>query len=76
MGLIRSLLTLPVTGTLDGVRWIAGRIEEAALAELNDPAQLRRTLLQMERDLLSGKISEDEYDQAETQILMRLRGLE
>lgn len=76
MGLLRSLLTLPVSGTLDGVLWIAGRIEEAALAELNDPAQLRRALQQLERELLSGQISEDEYDLAETQILVRLRGLE
>ena len=76
MGLIRSLLMLPVKGTLDGVLWVAGQIHEAALAEINDPATLRRALLDLEKRLLAGDISEDEYDEAETRILMRLRGIE
>ncbi len=75
MGLLRTLLTLPVTGTLDGVLWVAGQIHDAALAEINDPATLRRALVDLERDLLAGRIDEDTYDEAETRILMRLRGL-
>lgn len=76
MGLIRSLLLLPVKGTLDGVLWVAGQIHDAALAEINDPATLRRALLDLEKQLLAGEISEDDYDAAETRILMRLRGIE
>lgn len=76
MGLLRSLLTLPVTGSMDGVIWVAGQIHDAAQAQLNDPATLRRALQDLERDLLCGRISEEEYDLAETPILMRLRGTE
>lgn len=75
MGLLRTLLTLPVSGALDGVLWVAGQIHDAALAEINDPATLRRALVDLERDLLAGRIDEDTYDEAETRILMRLRGL-
>lgn len=75
MGLLRALLTLPVAGPLDGVLWIAGQIHEAAIAEINDPAALRRALVNLEQDLLAGRIDEDTYDAAETRILMRLRGL-
>jgi len=76
MGLLRSLLMLPVKAPLDGVLWVAGQIHEAAQAEINDPATLRKALQNLEKDLLAGTITEDAYDEAETHILMRLRGIE
>ncbi len=75
MGLLRSLLTLPIKGPVNGTFWVAGKIEEAANRELNDPATLRKALTNLERRLLSGEITEDEYDGAETELLLRIRGL-
>jgi len=76
MGLLRSLLLLPVKGSLDGVLWVAGQIQDAALSEINDPSTLRKALQDLENDLIAGRISEEAYDEAETSILMRLRGIE
>lgn len=73
MGLLRSLLLLPLKGPVDGALWVTGQIMEAAEAEFNNPATLRKTLHQLEQDLIAGRISEDEYDEAETNILWRLR---
>jgi len=74
MGLIRSLLMLPVKGPMDGALWVTGQIMGAADREMNDPGTLRKLLQSLEKDLIAGRITEEEYDEAETQILMRLRG--
>ena len=76
MGLLRSLLTLPVHGPMQGTFWVARKIEEAADREYNDPSALRKALASLEQQLLSGSITEDEYDAAETVLLLRLKALQ
>ncbi|PJI91433.1 gas vesicle protein GvpG [Yoonia maricola] len=76
MGVLRSLLTLPVKGPVNGTLWVARKVEEAATKEQNAPGTLRKALANLERQLLSGEISEEAYDEAETKILLRIRGLE
>lgn len=73
MGLLRSLLALPVSGPMKGTMWIAGKIHETAEQELNDPAAIRKALAMLEQQLLAGDISEDDYDEAEAVLLMRLK---
>lgn len=73
MGLLRSLLGLPVTAPVSGTLWVARKIQESAEAELNDPATLRKALADLEQQLLSGEITEEDYDDAETILLMRLK---
>ncbi|MEL6644563.1 MAG: gas vesicle protein GvpG [Pseudomonadota bacterium] len=75
MGVLSRLVTLPVAGPLTGSLWLARKIHETAEEELNDPARIRAELARLEADLLSGRITEDAYDAAETTLLMRLRGL-
>lgn len=75
MGLLRSLLTFPISAPVNSVFWIAGQLHNAALAEVNDPASLRRALVDLEQDLLEGRIDEETYDAAETRILSRLQGV-
>ncbi|WP_342070899.1 gas vesicle protein GvpG [Yoonia algicola] len=74
MGLLRTLLTLPIKGPVDGTLWVARKIEEAADKELNDPAALRKSLAALETQLLAGAITEEEYDEAETHLLLRIKG--
>ena len=74
MGLLRALLALPVKGPVNGALLVARKVEEAANKELNDPATLRKSLAQLEMQLLSGEISEEAYDEAEPVLLLRLRG--
>lgn len=73
MGLLRSLLLLPVKGPMDGVLWVTSKIAETAEAELNDPGTLRRELLRLEAELEAGRMTEADYDAAEEVILRRLK---
>jgi hypothetical protein len=75
MGLLRTLLLLPVKGPMDGALWVTQKIVETAETEVNNPATLRKSLQMLEWDLMAGRITEDQYDVAEMQILMRLKAL-
>lgn len=73
MGLLRSLLTAPVSGPVKGALWIAGQIHDTADAQMHDPAALRQALQELEDQLLHGEISEAAYDSAEDRLLQRLQ---
>ena len=75
MGLLSRVLTLPVKGPVDATLWIAGKVSEAAEQRLNDPATLKSALQDAERRLLAGELSEEAYDEIESEILMRLRAV-
>jgi hypothetical protein len=75
MGLLRNLLLLPIKGPMDGALWVTRKIVETAETEVNNPATLRKSLQMLEWDLMAGRITDDEYDEAETQILLRLKAL-
>ena len=75
MGILRSLVLLPVKGPMDGAVWVAHKINESVQQEWNDPASIRKSLVSLEKQLLAGEISEDDYDTAETDLLMRLKAL-
>jgi hypothetical protein len=77
VGLISGLLTLPLA-PVRGTVWIAERLEEQALAELNDDSGIRAQLIELEELRASGAVDEDQLVAAEDQLvqrLMELRGL-
>ncbi|MCW1917403.1 gas vesicle protein GvpG [Rhodobacter sp. KR11] len=73
MGLLSKLLLLPIKGPFDGAMWVTQKVTEAAEQELNDPSTLRKRLKLLEVELVAGRITDDEYDAAEEEILMRLK---
>ena len=73
MGLLRTLLTLPVSAPVGGALWIAARIHESAQQEMTDPAAIRRALGELERELEAGRIDEPTFEAAELILLTRLR---
>ena len=73
MGLLSKVLLAPITLPPRSTIWLAQKLTEAAEAQRNDPAVLRRALAAAEEQLLNGEISEDVYDEIETEILTRLR---
>ncbi len=75
MGMLRSLLLLPVKGPMDGAFWVMQKIHEAALEEFNDPATIKRALAALEQALMRDDITEDDYDKAETELLLRLKAI-
>lgn len=73
MGLLTRLLLLPVSAPASGSLWIARQIADCVERERNSPAALREALRAAEADLISGTLSEAEYDAIETDLLERLR---
>lgn len=73
MGLLSSLLFAPVTLPATSALWLGRKIAETVEAERNDPNALRIALRDAERQLLEGELSEDAYDEIETEILTRLK---
>jgi gas vesicle protein GvpG len=76
MGLITGLLTLPLA-PVRGTVWIAERLEEQALAELNDDSEIRAQLLELEELRATGTVDEEQLVAAEDELverLMELRG--
>jgi hypothetical protein len=72
MGLLTSLLTLPVAGPIKGALWVMGQVHEAAEAEFYDPGAIKRALVTLERQLDAGEIDEETFEEAEALLLDRL----
>ncbi|AQA14901.1 gas vesicle protein GvpG [Streptomyces malaysiensis] len=75
MGLLTGLLTFPLAPVRTTV-WVAEQMAAAAEREYYDPEPVRRALSELERDLLAGRIDEDEYDRRENELLDRLDRLD
>ncbi|MFJ9850609.1 gas vesicle protein GvpG [Streptomyces sp. NPDC101150] len=71
MGLLTHIATFPLA-PVRGVSWVVERVLEAAEQEYYDPAPIERELVELERALLAGEISEDTFDRREDELLDRL----
>jgi len=74
MGLISGLLTLPLAPVRSTV-WIAERLEEQALEELNDESAIRAQLLELEELRAAGAADEEQLVAAEDELVQRLMDL-
>ena len=72
MGLLRTLLTAPVSAPMSGALWATSKVAEAAEAYFYDPAHIRRQLDELERAVEAGEIDEATYDAAEEVLMARL----
>ncbi|PJH75484.1 MAG: gas vesicle protein GvpG [Anaerolineae bacterium CG_4_9_14_0_8_um_filter_58_9] len=73
MGLLLKLLTLPVSGPIEGVVWIAKKVAEQADKELYDAEKVQGQLMELELRYDLEEISEEEYLATEQVLLERLR---
>jgi len=71
MGLLTGLLTLPLA-PVRGTIWIAEQLAAEAERELDDETTIRRLLVEAERDLELGRLTEDEFEAVEDDLLDRL----
>lgn len=58
---------------LSGLIWIAEQIQERAAAELDEKENLSKRLLSLQLSLDMGDLSEDEYDEKENEILIKMK---
>ena len=68
MGLLKTLLTGPVTAPAKGFMWVAGKLAEKVEAEVFDPKKI-----QLRFDL--NQITEAELEEGETILLERLKAI-
>ena len=73
MGFLLKLLALPVTGPVNGLVWVAEKLSEQAEKELYDEDKVRSQLMELEFRNDLGEINEEEYAQAEQELLDRLK---
>ncbi len=76
MGILGRILSLPVRGPLEGVLWVAQKIEQEANAGQWDQGKVIGALSELELELDLGKIDLDEYDAREASLLHRLKELQ
>ncbi len=75
MGILSTLLLLPLKGPADSALWVAKQVADAVDQERNSPTAIKAALTEAERKLISGEMSEEEYDILETELLRRLKAL-
>lgn len=75
MGLFKSLALLPLA-PVEGVVWVARKIQAEVDRQLLDPQVVLRELTSLQADLDEGRITEDEYLAAEDELLDRLEAVE
>ncbi len=71
MGLIGEVVLLPFA-PVRGSAWVIRQVLEEAERLYYDPATVRAELAELEEQLTSGEIDEDEFDRREDELLDRL----
>ena len=71
MGLITGLLSLPLA-PVRGVGWVLDQVVTEAERQRRDPGPVLAELAELERRLLAGQISEEEFDRREDELLAQL----
>jgi hypothetical protein len=72
MGLLRSLLTLPVTGPPKAGWWVLEQVVHAAEEELYDEGRIAAELRALSAQVEAGEITEEEHAAQEEALLQRL----
>ena len=68
-----KLLSAPVTAPLNTVTWIGKQLAEQAEDQLNDTEELKRQLVALEERLDQGELTEEEFEELELDLVMRLQ---
>lgn len=74
--MILRLLTLPITGPLEGIIWMGEQLLERASAEIDDKENLSKRLLALQLAFDMGEISEEDFEIQEEELLLAIQELE
>ena len=70
------LLTLPITGPLDGIVWLGRKMQEQVDAEVDDKENLSKKLLTLQLAFDMGTISEEDFEVQEEELLLAIQAAE
>ena len=73
MGLLTKILLSPFLGPVWGAQWSLEKVERAVKEELSDDTSVKNEFMQLQLELESGEIDDDEYLVREQEIMQRLR---
>ena len=73
MGLLTKILLSPFLGPVWGAQWSLEKVERAVKEELSDDTAVKNEFMQLQLELESGEIDDDEYLIREKEIMQRLR---
>jgi hypothetical protein len=72
MGILGTILTAPFAGPFKGVLWIVQTLADHAEQELYNEDNIRKDLLKLEQQYDLGKITLEDFESAESELLQRL----
>jgi len=72
MGLLGSILLAPIKGPC----WIAKKVHDMAMEEVLDEEKVREELKDLYVSLETGKISEEEFERREEELVERMEEIE
>ena len=70
--MLLKLLTLPVTGPVEGLAWIGEKVLEQTGAGGSDLEQLQKQLLALQLSFDMGEIPEAEFEEKEEALLLAI----
>jgi Gas vesicle protein G len=72
LGLLLKLVTLPVSGPVEGTIWMAEQLQAVADREFYDEGTIRQELMELEHRFEAGELAEEEFDDSADALLERL----
>ena len=74
--MLLRLLTLPITGPLEGITWLGKKMQEQVDTEVDGKENLSKKLLALQLALDMGEISEEDFEVQEEELLLAIQALE
>jgi hypothetical protein len=74
--MLGKIFLLPVMGPINGLMWIGEQIQERTNTEFDAQENLNKQLLSLQLSFDMGEISEDEFDEQEEELLLKIQALE
>lgn len=72
MGILFDILAFPVMGPVKGVKWIAEKVDDAVEQTVSNKVKIKEDLLELQMSLEMGKITEEEFNKREKELLENL----
>ena len=73
--LLDDILLFPITGPINGIRWVMKQIQTMADEELLNDQPWKERLIELQMMLEVGDISEDDYKRQEAEVFQALRDI-
>lgn len=72
MGILFDILAFPVMGPMKGVKWLAEKVDDVVSQTVSNKAKIKEDLLELQMNLEMGKMTEEEFQQREKELLENL----